>query len=117
MIDTAEFAGAMIVIEKRIIRSFSALAVRLLGCSHVVGMNVSRLRPQLYRVEHGRYIERCLTNGERHIIGIGRIVAGERSDGSNSVRETKVRAERFFTGFIRNLTEAGAGTAVGRATI
>lgn len=34
-------------------------------------MNVSTSRPQLYRVEHGRYIERCLTNGERPIIGIG----------------------------------------------
>ncbi|MGY4626910.1 hypothetical protein [Bradyrhizobium sp. USDA 4486] len=30
MIDTVAFAGTMIVIEKRIIRSFSALAVRLL---------------------------------------------------------------------------------------
>src|ERR1700761_194725 len=48
--------------------------------------------------------------GERRIIGIGRIVVGERKDGSTfpmelSVGEAKVGSERLFTGFVRDLTE------------
>ncbi|WP_342723618.1 PAS domain S-box protein [Bradyrhizobium sp. B097] len=107
---------AMIVIdEKGIIRSFSAAAVRLFGWSpdQVVGKNVSKLMPQPYRTEHDRYMDRYLTTDERRIIGIGRIVVGERSDGSTfpmelAVGEAKVRHERFFTGFIRDLTERRA---------
>ncbi|WP_245453822.1 hypothetical protein [Bradyrhizobium sp. AC87j1] len=53
------------------------------------------------------YIERYVANGERPIIGIGCIVVGERSDGSTSVGEAIARAERLFTGFIRNLTKSG----------
>ncbi|OIM88558.1 PAS domain-containing sensor histidine kinase, partial [Bradyrhizobium elkanii] len=73
----------------------------------------SSLMPQPYRGEHDRYLERYLTTGERRIIGIGRIVVGERSDGSTfpmelAVGEAKVRGERFFTGFIRDLTERRA---------
>ncbi|WP_245570228.1 MULTISPECIES: PAS domain S-box protein [Bradyrhizobium] len=106
---------AMIVIdEKGIIRSFSAAAVRLFSCSpdEVVGTNVSRLLPEPCRAEHDHHIERYLSNGERHIIGIGRIVVGERSDNSTfpmelAVGEAKVRGERFF-GFIPNLTERRA---------
>ncbi|MFB9262368.1 PAS domain S-box protein [Bradyrhizobium erythrophlei] len=107
---------AMIVIDDRgIIRSFSAAAVRLFGWSEdqVIGQNVSCLMPQPYRDEHDRYIERYLTTGERRVIGIGRIVVGERSDGSTfpmelAVGEARVRGEHFFTGFIRDLTERRA---------
>src|SRR5207245_6556447 len=48
--------------------------------------------------------------GERRIIGIGRVVVGERKDGSTfplelSVGEMKTGQRRYFTGFIRDLTE------------
>ncbi|MFB9261589.1 PAS domain S-box protein [Bradyrhizobium erythrophlei] len=107
---------AMIVIDDHgIIRSFSAAAVRLFGWSadQVVGQNVSCLMPQPYRSEHDQYIERYLATAERRIIGIGRIVVGERIDGSTfpmelAVGEARVRGERFFTGFIRDLTERRA---------
>jgi two-component system sensor kinase FixL len=51
-----------------------------------------------------------LRTGERRIIGIGRVVVGQRSDGSTfpmelAVGEMHVRNQRFFTGFIRDLTE------------
>ncbi len=54
----------------------------------------------------GRY----LTTGERRIIGIGRVVVGERKDGSTfpmelSVGEMSSGDRRFFTGFVRDLTE------------
>jgi len=107
---------AMIVIDDRgIVRSFSAAAERLFGWSpdQIIGKNVSNLMPQPYRGEHDRYVERYLTTGERRIIGIGRIVVGERSDGSTfpmelAVGEAKARGERFFTGFVRDLTERRA---------
>jgi two-component system sensor kinase FixL len=55
-------------------------------------------------------MHRYLTTGERRIIGIGRVVVGLRKDGSTfpmelAVGEMKSGAQRFFTGFIRDLTE------------
>jgi two-component system sensor kinase FixL len=66
--------------------------------------------PSPYREDHDGYIDRYLRTGERRIIGIGRVVVGQRSDGSTfpmelAVGEMRVRDQRFFTGFIRDLTE------------
>ena len=51
-----------------------------------------------------------MNTGEQHIIGIGRVVVGERKDGSTfpmelAVGEMKSGNQRYFTGFIRDLTE------------
>lgn len=104
---------AMIVIDERgIMQSFSATAERLFGypVSEVLGKNVKMLMPQPYRQEHDNYLERYQRTGERRIIGIGRVVVGQRKDGSTfpmelAVGEMHVRDQRFFTGFIRDLTE------------
>src|SRR5262252_8325134 len=104
---------AMIVIDERgIMRSFSATAERLFGWSagEAIGRNVSILMPSPYRQEHDVYLNRYLSTGERHIVGIGRIVVGERKDGSTfpmelAVGEAKIGQDRVFTGFIRDLTE------------
>jgi two-component system sensor kinase FixL len=104
---------AMIVIDERgIMRSFSVTAERLFGwtAEEAIGKNVSILMPQPYRREHDAYLDRYRTTGERRIIGIGRIVVGERKDGSTfpmelAVGEAKVGSERYFTGFVRDLTE------------
>ncbi len=104
---------AMVVIDERgIIQSFSATAGRLFGydAAEVVGKNVKMLMPPPYRDSHDDYLDRYLRTGERQIIGIGRVVVGERKDGSTfpmelAVGEMRVRNERFFTGFIRDLTE------------
>ena len=104
---------AMIVIDERgIMQSFSAAAERLFGYSaaEVLGQNVNMLMPQPYRHDHDAYMQRYLTTGERKIIGIGRVVVGERKDGSTfplelNVGEMRTSNERFFTGFIRDLTE------------
>ena len=103
----------MIVIDDRgIMQSFSATAERLFGWSaaEVIGKNVSILMPSPYRGEHNGYLHRYLDTGEKRIIGIGRIVVGERKDGSTfpmelAVGEAKIGQDRFFTGFIRDLTE------------
>jgi two-component system sensor kinase FixL len=104
---------AMVVIDVRgIMQSFSAAAERLFGyrSDDVLGKNVSLLMPSPYREDHDRYLERYLRTGERRIIGIGRVVVGERKDGSTfpmelSVGEMKSGDARYFTGFIRDLTE------------
>ncbi|ACB25253.1 PAS/PAC sensor signal transduction histidine kinase [Methylobacterium radiotolerans JCM 2831] len=104
---------AMIVIDEQAqIKSFSAAAVRQFGygSDEVVGRNVSLLMPEPYRSQHDAYMSRYLVTGERRIIGIGRVVVGQRKDGSTfpmelSVGEMRSGGERYFTGFIRDLTE------------
>lgn len=107
---------AMIVIdEDGIVRSFSAAAVRLFGWepSDAIGRNVNMLMPAPFRDEHDGYLDRYKSTGERRIIGTGRIVVGERRDGSTfpmelAVGEARVGPSRFFTGFVRDLTEPRA---------
>ena len=104
---------AMVVInELGLIQSFSSAAERLFGyaAADVLGQNVKMLMPSPYREDHDSYIARYLRTSERRIIGIGRVVVGQRSDGSTfpielAVGEMHVREQRFFTGFIRDLTE------------
>ena len=104
---------AMIVIDERgLIQSFSQTAERLFGYApqEVLGRNVNMLMPQPYRREHDGYLGRHFATGERRIIGTGRIVVGERKDGSTfpmelQVGEVLLESRRQFTGFIRDLTE------------
>ena len=104
---------AMIVIDERgIIQSFSAAAERLFGYTpaDALGKNIKLMMPSPYRENHDGYMARYLRTGERRIIGIGRVVVGERRDGSTfpmelAVGEMKSSNRRFFTGFIRDLTE------------
>ncbi|WP_166041041.1 PAS domain-containing sensor histidine kinase [Sphingosinicella sp. YJ22] len=104
---------AMVVIDEAgLIHNFSHAAERLFGWSadEVRGRNVSMLMPSPYREQHDGYLERYYRTGERRIIGIGRLVVGERKDGSTfpmelAVGEMGLSEGRFFTGFIRDLTE------------
>jgi two-component system sensor kinase FixL len=104
--------ATVVINEKGIVQSFSAAAERLFGYkeSTVIGKNVSVLMPQPYRDEHDHYLQRYLSTGERRIIGIDRVVTGQREDGSTfpmklEVGEMQSGKRRFFTGFIRDLTE------------
>ena len=114
---------AMVVIDERgLIQSFSRAAERLFGYTEaeVLGRNVSLLMPSPYREAHDSYIERYLRTGERRIIGIGRLVVGQRRDGSTFPMElavgevvcngdhsagTAAGPRRLFTGFMRDVTE------------
>ena len=103
----------MIVIDDEgTIQSFSAAAERQFGwtAAETVGLNVSCLMPSPYREGHDGYLKRYLTTGERKVIGIGRVVVGLRRDGSTfpmelAVGEMRAGEQRFFTGFVRDLTE------------
>ena len=68
------------------------------------------LMPSPYREHHDGYLGRYMQTGERRIIGTGRLVVGQRKDGSTfpmelAVGEMKSGNRRYFTGFIRDLTE------------
>lgn len=104
---------AVIVIDERgIIETFSPTAERLFGyrAAEIIGKNVSGLMPSPYREQHDSYLARYLRTGERRIIGIGRVVVGQRKDGSTfpmelAVGELKEGNRKLFTGFVRDLTE------------
>jgi two-component system sensor kinase FixL len=104
---------AMIVIDERgVMQSFSSAAERLFGyrAADAIGQNVKVLMPSPYRDNHDGYLQRYHNTGERRIIGIGRVVVGQRKDGSTfpmelAVGEMKSGEQQFFTGFIRDLTE------------
>jgi two-component system sensor kinase FixL len=104
---------AMIIIDDRgRIESLSTTAERLFGYSmgEIAGKNVSVLMPSPDREQHDTYLKRYLATGERRIIGIGRIVVGQRKDGTTfpmhlTVGELRSAERHYFTGFIRDLTD------------
>jgi two-component system sensor kinase FixL len=104
---------AMIVIDGYgIVQFFSTAAERLFGYTEqeAIGRNVSELMPQPDQSRHDSYLARYRSSGERHIIGIGRIVTGKRRDGTTfpmhlSIGEMQSGGEPYFTGFVRDLTE------------
>lgn len=103
---------ATIVIDERgLMASFGKAAEKLFGYeeSDMLGKNVSILMPTPYRDEHDGYIARYLETAEKRIIGIGRSVEAQRSDGTIfpmqlEIGEAVVGDHRLFTGFIHDLT-------------
>jgi two-component system, LuxR family, sensor kinase FixL len=104
---------AMIVIDGNgIIQFFSTAAERQFGYleQEAIGQNVSILMPSPDRSRHDGYLARYLSTGERHIIGVGRIVTGQRKDGTTfpmhlSIGEMQSGGVPYFTGFVHDLTE------------
>ncbi|MDG4884498.1 PAS domain-containing sensor histidine kinase [Mesorhizobium sp. WSM4884] len=104
--------ATIVINEHGIIQHFSATAERMFGytAAEAIGSNVTLLMPSPYREEHDGYVRRYRDTGERHIIGTDRVVSARRKDGSTfpielAVGEIWSASERFFTGFIRDLTE------------
>ena len=104
--------GVIVIDETGLIQSCSSSAERLFGYTEaeILGRNVSLLMPSPYREAHDGYLERYLRTGERRIIGIGRVVVGLRKSGETFPMELGIGefphgGRRFFTGFVRDLTE------------
>lgn len=105
---------AMVVIdEEGAILSFSATAETLFGygADEVIGKNVSLLMPPPDSERHDGYIRRYLETGQARIMGSVRSVSARRKNGTVfpvelSVGEaTGAGGRRFFTAFVRDLTE------------
>lgn len=104
--------GMIIIDAQGRIESLSATAERLFGYtkSEAVGRNISLFMPKPHREQHDSYLDRYLASGEPRIIGIGRVVAGRRKNGTTfpmhlTVGEFRFSGGRYFTGFIRDLTD------------
>jgi two-component system sensor kinase FixL len=105
---------AMIVInEQGVVQSYGASAERMFQWrpNEIVGRNISILMPPPFRDQHDAYVQRYIETGEKRIIGIGRIVVGQRKDGTTfpmelAVGEVSSAQGRFFTGFVRDLTDS-----------
>ncbi|RUV74811.1 MAG: PAS domain-containing sensor histidine kinase [Mesorhizobium sp.] len=111
ILDTVLDATVVIEQDGKIV-SFNSAAVRQFGYQEVevIGQNVRMLMPEPYHTEHDGYIQKYLLTGEKRIIGVDRVVVGRRKDGSTfpmklAVGEMKSGDRRYFTGFIRDLTE------------
>lgn len=109
----ATVPDAMVEIDpKGTIHAFSAAAQKQFGYSaaEVIGRNVSMLMPEPYRSQHDHYLATYHLTGQRHIIGIGRVVVGLRHDGSTfpmelTVGEVHTTGRHFFIGFCRDITD------------
>jgi two-component system, LuxR family, sensor kinase FixL len=105
--------GMVVIDEHGVVQSLSATAERMFGytADEVRGQNVSMLMPSPYRENHDNYLSRYLATGERRIIGLGRVMAGQRKDGTTFPMELAVGEvpgegrHHLFTGFLRDLTE------------
>ncbi|HEY8067296.1 MAG TPA: PAS domain S-box protein [Burkholderiales bacterium] len=104
---------AIIVIDDGgLIRSFNPAAERLFQwrADEAIGGNVSQLMPMPERDAHDSFLERYRQTGEHRVIGLPRIVTARRKDGSEFAAEVFVgemasAGDRYFTGFVRDLTE------------
>jgi two-component system sensor kinase FixL len=104
--------GVVTIDQRGSIRTFNLTAERLFGYAEaeVVGRNVKMLMPEPDRGAHDGYVARYLSTGEKRIIGTGRVVEGQRKDGSRfpihlMVGEFDRGGERLFTGFLHDMTQ------------
>jgi two-component system, LuxR family, sensor kinase FixL len=104
--------GLVVIDERGCVQFFSPSAERMFGyaAEEIIGHNVSMLMPEPYAQAHDLYLARYKATGERRIIGIGRVVAGRRKDGTTfpmelQIGEAHTPGDRRFTGFVRDLTD------------
>ncbi len=95
-----------------IVESFNKAAETMFGypADFITGQNIKMLMPEPYSSEHDGYLDHYLKTGEQKVIGSGRVVDGQRIDGSVfpihlSVSEVPDSNPKIFTGIVRDITE------------
>ena len=95
-----------------IIGSFNPAAERIFGYApaEVVGRNVKMLMPNPHHDAHDGYLSNYRATGVARIIGIGREVEGQRSDGSLfpmdlAISEVTRQGQPLYVGMVRDITE------------
>jgi PAS domain S-box-containing protein len=103
--------GIILMDRRGVVTMFNPACERMFGygAAEVVGGDVKRLMPSPYHDEHDQYLANYQRTGERKIIGIGREVLGQRSNGEIfpldlSVGEAAHEGEVFYVGIVRDVT-------------
>ena len=114
IIDTA-IDGIITIDKKGTIESINPAALKLFNYneSDLLGKNIKSLMPEPYRSAHDGYLSRYLNTKNARIIGIGREVLGQKSDGSVfpfrlAVSEVILNDRIIFTGIIHDLSDVKA---------
>ncbi|WP_158970489.1 response regulator [Paraglaciecola sp. L3A3] len=104
--------GIITINQRGLIESINPAARKMFGYTEkeVVGQNVKILMPEPYHSEHDEYLDNHLRTGEKKLIGIARVVIGQRKDGSTfpmdlGVSELVIDNAKHFVGITRDTTE------------
>ena len=122
MFDTA-VDGILTIDARGRIRTINRSALRMLRYEpeQLLGQNVSMLMPEPYRSGHDGYLKRYHDGGAPRVIGIGREVTAQRSDGAVVPVRLAVgrvengegdEAEQLFVGFLTDISALKEAQAV-----
>lgn len=107
----ATIDAVMVIDQAGRIELFNRAAEKLFGyrAEELLGKNVSVLMPEPDRSSHDDYMQRYMTTGEKHIIGIGREVMARRKDGTIfpvhlAIGEITGDGPRRFVGQLHDIT-------------
>ncbi|NNK78958.1 MAG: PAS domain S-box protein [Litoreibacter sp.] len=94
------------------IEGFSPAAEEMFGyeIDEIFGRSINLLMPEPERSRHDGYMKHYLRTGEKRIIGVGREIEAMRKDGTRipvliTVAEFRANDQRYFTAFLRDLTD------------
>lgn len=111
ILDTAN-DGIVVINAEGIIQQVNPAMEKLFGypAQAMQGNNVKMLMPDPYRSEHDGYLQGHLETGKTSVIGLGRMVEGQRADGSRfpiylSVNRVELDGQTYFAGIIHDETE------------
>ena len=107
--------GIITIDDQGIIETINPAAARLFAYNpkDVIGEKINILMPAPYRQEHDGYMHQYHRTGKAKIIGIGREVEGQRSDGTVfpfrlAVSEMRIDNRRLYTGIVHDLSDIKA---------
>ena len=107
--------GIITIDDQGVIETINPAAARLFAYNpkDVIGEKINILMPAPYRQEHDGYMHQYHRTGKAKIIGIGREVEGQRSDGTVfpfrlAVSEMRIDNRRLYTGIVHDLSDIKA---------
>ena len=107
--------GIITIDDQGVIETINPAAAQLFAYTpeDVIGEKINILMPAPYRQEHDGYMHQYHRTGKAQIIGIGREVEGQRSDGTVfpfrlAVSEMHINNRRLYTGIVHDLSDIKA---------